>query len=44
MGIDFATSFTEVINNLDQNLISELGSGVSIEYAKKYIPAKEDQK
>lgn len=35
MGIDLAGSFLELINNLDQNLISGLGSGVSIEYAKQ---------
>jgi hypothetical protein len=34
-GIDLAGSFTQVIDNLDQNLISGLGSGVSIEYAKE---------
>ncbi|MCU1270603.1 MAG: serine protease [Acidobacteriaceae bacterium] len=34
-GVDLAGSFTEVINNLDQNLISGLGSGVAIEYSKK---------
>jgi hypothetical protein len=28
-------SLTEVINNLDQNLISGLGSGIDISYAKK---------
>jgi Trypsin-like peptidase domain len=33
-GVDVATSFLELINNLDQNLISGLGSGVAIEYAK----------
>lgn len=35
MGIDLAGSFTEIINNLDQNLISGLGSGVAIDYAKE---------
>jgi hypothetical protein len=34
-GVDIGGSFIQVINNLDQNLISGLGSGVSIEYAKK---------
>jgi hypothetical protein len=34
-GVDLAGSFLEVINNLDQSLISGLGSGVDIEYAKK---------
>jgi S1-C subfamily serine protease len=34
-GIDLGGSFTEVINNLDQNLISGLGSGVDISYAKE---------
>lgn len=34
-GIDVAASFTEIINNLDQNLISGLGSGVDITYAKE---------
>ncbi len=34
MGIDLAGSFTEIINNLDQNLISGLGSGIAIDYAK----------
>jgi S1-C subfamily serine protease len=34
-GVDLAGSFLEVINNLDQNLISGLGSGIAIEYAKK---------
>jgi S1-C subfamily serine protease len=33
-GIDLGGSFTELINNLDQNLISGLGSGVDIEYAR----------
>ena len=33
-GIDIAGSFLQTINNLDQNLISGLGSGVAIEYAK----------
>jgi S1-C subfamily serine protease len=40
MGIDLAGSFTEVINNLDQNLISGLGSGVDIGYAKEQQAAK----
>jgi S1-C subfamily serine protease len=35
MGIDVSGSFLELINNLDQNLISGLGSGVAIEYAKE---------
>lgn len=35
MGINIGGSFLELINNLDQNLISGLGSGVAIEYAKK---------
>jgi S1-C subfamily serine protease len=35
MGIDIAGSFTDIINNLDQNLISGLGSGVDIGYAKQ---------
>jgi V8-like Glu-specific endopeptidase len=34
-GIDLADSFLELINNLDQNLISGLGSAVAIEYAKE---------
>ncbi len=37
-GIDIAGSFTQVINNLDQNLISGLGSGVNIRYAKELEP------
>ena len=32
--ISLSRSFVDVIDNLDQNLISGLGSGVSIEYAK----------
>ena len=35
MGIDVGGSFIELINNLDQNLISGLGSGVDISYAKR---------
>jgi S1-C subfamily serine protease len=35
VGIDIGGSFTEIINNLDQNLISGLGSGVDISYAKQ---------
>jgi S1-C subfamily serine protease len=35
MGIDLAGSFTEIIDNLDQNLISGMGSGVAIDYAKE---------
>ena len=35
MGVDLASSFLEVINNLDQNLISGLGSGVAIDYVKQ---------
>ncbi len=34
-GIDLAASFTDIINNLDQKLISGLGGGVDIAYAKK---------
>jgi S1-C subfamily serine protease len=34
-GVDVAASFLELINNLDQNLVSGLGSGVAIDYAKK---------
>ena len=34
-GIDVPASFVELINNLDQNLISGLGSGVDIGYAKQ---------
>jgi len=34
-GIDVPASFVELINNLDQNLVSGLGSGVAIDYAKK---------
>jgi S1-C subfamily serine protease len=34
-GVDIATSFLEMINNLDQNLISGLGTGVAIDYAKQ---------
>ena len=37
-GISLDASFTEVINNLDQNLISGLGSGVDISYAKQQAP------
>jgi hypothetical protein len=33
--VDVPNSFIELINNLDQNLISGLGSGVSIEYAEQ---------
>lgn len=35
MGINIGGSFIQVINNLDQNLISGLGSGVDISYAKQ---------
>lgn len=35
MGINIESSFTEIIDNLDHNLISGLGSGVDIAYAKK---------
>jgi S1-C subfamily serine protease len=35
MGIDVGGNFLEMINNLDQNLISGLGSGVDITYAKE---------
>jgi S1-C subfamily serine protease len=34
MGVDIAGNFLEMTNNLDQNLISGLGSGVDIGYAK----------
>ncbi len=34
-GVDVSGSFLELINNLDQNLISGLGSGVDISYAKE---------
>ncbi|MGA9546028.1 MAG: serine protease [Candidatus Sulfotelmatobacter sp.] len=34
-GASLGGSLTEIINNLDQNLISGLGSGVAIDYAKK---------
>lgn len=40
MGVDIAGNFLEMINNLDQNLISGLGSGVDISYAKKQQTAK----
>jgi S1-C subfamily serine protease len=33
-GVDIRSSFIELINNLDQNLISGLGSGVDISYAR----------
>lgn len=33
-GLDIGSSFLELINNLDQNLISGLGSGVAIDHAK----------
>lgn len=36
-GGDLVTGLSELINNLDQNLISGLGSGVAIEYAKEDI-------
>jgi S1-C subfamily serine protease len=42
-GTSLGGSLAEIINNLDQNLISGLGSGVAINYAKeqqKAIPAK----
>ena len=42
-GADLGASMLEMINNLDQNLISGLGSGVDIAYAKeqqKAIPTK----
>jgi S1-C subfamily serine protease len=35
MGVDVSGSFLELINNLDQNLISGLGTGVAIQYAKQ---------
>ena len=35
MGVDMAGSFLELINNLDQNLISGLGSGIAIDHAKQ---------
>ncbi len=34
-GVDLTGSFLELINNLDQNLISGLGSGVAIDHAKE---------
>ena len=34
-GVNFAPTMTELINVLDQNLISGVGSGVDIGYAKK---------
>jgi S1-C subfamily serine protease len=34
-GVEVSSSFLEMINNLDQNLISGLGSGVDINYAKE---------
>lgn len=34
-GVDLSGNFLEVINNLDQNLMSGLASGVAIEYAQK---------
>lgn len=37
MGIDISASFLELINNLDQNLISGLGSGVAIDYARQLL-------
>jgi S1-C subfamily serine protease len=40
MGIDLAGSFLDLINNLDQNLISGLGSGVAIDYAKQLQAAQ----
>jgi S1-C subfamily serine protease len=39
-GIDIAGSFIDVINDLDQNLISGMGSGVDISYAKKQQETK----
>lgn len=38
-GIDVASSFLDLINNLDQNLISGLGSAVDISYAKQMSEA-----
>lgn len=40
-GIDIAESFLGLINDLNQNLISGLGNGVAIEYAKKQQATKE---
>lgn len=34
-GVDLGGNFIELINNLDQNLISGLGSGVAIDHAKQ---------
>lgn len=34
-GVSYAGSMIDLINNLDQNLISGLGSGVAIDYAKQ---------
>ena len=34
-GIDLTGSFLDLINNLDQGLISGLGSGIAIDYAKQ---------
>jgi S1-C subfamily serine protease len=39
-GVDVAGSFLELMNNLDQNLISGLGSGVDIGYAKEQQTTK----
>ncbi|HXH49675.1 MAG TPA: serine protease [Terriglobia bacterium] len=44
MGIDIGASFLELINNLDQNLISGLGSGVDILYAKGAEKAQNAEK
>lgn len=41
---DLRSSFVELINNLDQNLISGLGSGVDIGYAKREQQAADDHK
>lgn len=43
MGIDISASFLELINNLDQNLISGLGSGVAIDYAKQLLERATEQ-
>jgi len=39
-GVNVSQSFLEMINNLDQNLVSGLGSGVSVEYAKQQEQAQ----
>ena len=36
-GVDFGSGLGETINNLDANLISGLGSGVSVDYARAAI-------